>query len=256
MSTHSAVITEPILGFYGKVPALGDFVSRRVSSVFIAVWDRWLQTVIEGSQDSLGSHWRELYLYSPAWRFALPVGICGAEVWTGLTVPSVDKVGRCFPLTAVLALPSAANPFLLLSRTAGEWYQSLEEAIRALLAEEDLNLARFDQAIAEMDTGRILAIVEPVRDVNDIRADARSVRITSLKDLVSATSALLWHFAAMNFATPTIWWTDAGNGIEPDIFVCDGLPEITVYRSMLYHDRDARNLDTFEDVSGNRFLSD
>lgn len=254
MSTHSAVITEPVLGFYGKVPALGDFVSRRVSSVFIAEWDRWLQTVIEGSQESLGSHWRELYLYSPAWRFALPVGICGDEVWTGLTVPSVDKVGRCFPLTVVLALPSAANPFVLLSRTAGEWYQNLEEAIRALLAEEELNLAGFDQAIAEMDTGRILATLEP--DVNNIRADAHSVRITSMKDLVSVTSDLLWHFASMNFATPTIWWTDAGNGIEPDIFVCDGLPQIPVYRSMLHDDRGVRNLDTVEDVSGNRFLSD
>ncbi|RUW25688.1 type VI secretion system-associated protein TagF, partial [Mesorhizobium sp. M4B.F.Ca.ET.013.02.1.1] len=29
-------------GFYGKIPATGDFVSRRLTGDFVRVWDRWL----------------------------------------------------------------------------------------------------------------------------------------------------------------------------------------------------------------------
>ena len=29
-------------GFYGKMPATGDFVTRRLSGDFVRAWDRWL----------------------------------------------------------------------------------------------------------------------------------------------------------------------------------------------------------------------
>lgn len=29
-------------GFYGKMPATGDFVTRRLPGDFVRVWDRWL----------------------------------------------------------------------------------------------------------------------------------------------------------------------------------------------------------------------
>ncbi|RUZ99042.1 type VI secretion system-associated protein TagF, partial [Mesorhizobium sp. M7A.F.Ca.US.002.01.1.1] len=29
-------------GFYGKMPATGDFVTRRLTGDFVRVWDRWL----------------------------------------------------------------------------------------------------------------------------------------------------------------------------------------------------------------------
>ncbi|TIU04376.1 MAG: type VI secretion system-associated protein TagF, partial [Mesorhizobium sp.] len=29
-------------GFYGKMPATGDFVTRRLPGDFVRAWDRWL----------------------------------------------------------------------------------------------------------------------------------------------------------------------------------------------------------------------
>ena len=44
------------VGIYGKIPAHGDFVSRRLNNDFIRYWDEWLQRGIATSQEQLGEH--------------------------------------------------------------------------------------------------------------------------------------------------------------------------------------------------------
>ena len=55
-------------GFFGKLPALGDFVQRRLPGAFVKVWDGWLQGAIAGSKAQLAEHWLDTYLSSPVWR--------------------------------------------------------------------------------------------------------------------------------------------------------------------------------------------
>ena len=43
---------------------------------------------------------------APVWRFALPSGIAGAAPMIGVVMPSVDRVGRQFPLTLMTDLPT------------------------------------------------------------------------------------------------------------------------------------------------------
>jgi type VI secretion system protein ImpM len=50
-----------------------------------------------------------VYLTFPVWRFLLPVGVLGSTAWTGVLMPSVDRVGRYFPLT--LATPLNRSDF-------------------------------------------------------------------------------------------------------------------------------------------------
>jgi type VI secretion system protein ImpM len=87
-----------VAGFYGKLPARGDFVRAGLSRDFIDPWDAWLQSVIAGSRTLAGDAWLPAYLESPVWRFALPAGMCGGLAVLGLMLPSVDKAGRYFPL--------------------------------------------------------------------------------------------------------------------------------------------------------------
>ena len=91
--------TDPIFGFYGKLPARGDFVRAGLPRGFTDPWDDWLRVVIAGSQGLMGGAWLPAYLEAPVWRFALPTGLCGALPAVGLILPSVDKAGRYFPLT-------------------------------------------------------------------------------------------------------------------------------------------------------------
>jgi type VI secretion system protein ImpM len=88
-----------VAGFYGKLPARGDFVRAGLPREFTDPWDDWLQTVIAGSRSIMGEAWLPAYLEAPIWRFALPPGMCGGSAALGLMLPSVDKAGRYFPLT-------------------------------------------------------------------------------------------------------------------------------------------------------------
>jgi type VI secretion system protein ImpM len=42
-------------GLYGKVPAIGDFVLRRLPARFVEPWDQWLRESINASQNQLGA---------------------------------------------------------------------------------------------------------------------------------------------------------------------------------------------------------
>lgn len=135
------------VGWYGKIPSLGDFVSRRLPTSFIDIWDTWLQKAMASSREQLGEHWLDLYLTSPIWRFILMPDTCGnAKVWTGILMPSVDKVGRHFPLTIATEIePYSGTVLSILS--AQEWYVALEHVALATL---DFNILPddLDQSLA------------------------------------------------------------------------------------------------------------
>jgi type VI secretion system protein ImpM len=92
-------VSGTLIGFYGKLPARGDFVRAGLPREFTDLWDAWLQSVIAGSQSLMGEPWLSAYLEAPIWRFTLPPGMCGSLAALGLMLPSVDKAGRYFPLT-------------------------------------------------------------------------------------------------------------------------------------------------------------
>lgn len=84
-------------GFFGKLPATGDFVGRGLPAGFRARWDRWVTRHLAGLEG-----WPEGGL-----RFRL---LSGGRSATGLVLPSRDAVGRRFPLTGVVVLPTAPPP--------------------------------------------------------------------------------------------------------------------------------------------------
>jgi type VI secretion system protein ImpM len=92
-------------GLFGKLPARGDFVRAGLPGDFIAAWDAWLACVLAASRAQLGAAWLPAFLKAPAWRFLLPPGRCGAGGALGVLLPSVDRVGRYFPLTLAAVMP-------------------------------------------------------------------------------------------------------------------------------------------------------
>ncbi len=133
------------IGFFGKIPALGDFVTRDLARQSINSLDDWLQHGLAALQHSRHD-WLENYLVAPVWQFCLPAGTWGASACCGLLMPSVDRVGRYFPLVVCAELPAPSTEALrpLCSRLANlsarlpeVLHQALDpEQIMALLAEE------------------------------------------------------------------------------------------------------------------------
>jgi type VI secretion system protein ImpM len=113
------------IGLFGKLPARGDFVRIGLPGRFVVPWDAWLQRVLAASRQRMGARWLPAFLEAPVWRFTLPPGACGGGAVLGLLMPSVDRVGRYFPLTlaAVFATgfgaPADAVPWLDACETAG-----------------------------------------------------------------------------------------------------------------------------------------
>lgn len=135
----------PIPGFIGKIPSQGDFVSRRLPGDFIDAWDAWMQNSLCSARNALGETWLNYYLVAPVWRFLLTEGICGKSAWLGLCFPSVDRVGRHFPLTIAVPLPAqSANPALFIHLQ--NWLSSVEEA--GLLAlDPNVSLSQLDNSL-------------------------------------------------------------------------------------------------------------
>jgi type VI secretion system protein ImpM len=120
-----------VTGFYGKLPARGDFVRAGLPRDFTDPWDDWLQAVIAGSRTLMGDAWLPAFLEAPVWRFTLPRGMCGAQAVLGLMLPSVDRAGRYFPLT--FAALSAHG----IAMSSGEaWLDACEAAGRNALEQD------------------------------------------------------------------------------------------------------------------------
>lgn len=144
MSTHAARC-----GWTGKLPSSGDFLSRRVDPAFAAPWEQWLLAMLAGSRERLRERWQESFLSAPAWRFVLAPGVVSPEAWCGVMVPSVDSVGRYYPLTLVCGL--AATPFDPEQglKALGSWFAMVEMLATEALS-PSIEIGAFDDSIAAL----------------------------------------------------------------------------------------------------------
>ena len=92
------------VGAFGKMPSAGDFFRLNAPPGFVRAWDGWLQQAMLEGQRALGPAWDDAYMSAPIWRFTLTAGLAGPHKAQGVLMPSVDRVGRRFPLTLMRAL--------------------------------------------------------------------------------------------------------------------------------------------------------
>jgi type VI secretion system protein ImpM len=141
-----------IPGWHGKLPTLGDFASRRLDPDFIEAWDAWLAGGLMRLQQADSEGWLAAYLASPSWRFwllpgALP-GPAGRWGWAGVLMPSVDRVGRYFPLTLALPLPVEPSNAPALAALWG-WLAQLD-ALAADALHEDWSADQLESRLATL----------------------------------------------------------------------------------------------------------
>lgn len=136
------------LGFYGKLPAHGDFIERGWSGGGVKGWDDWLQRALAVSREQLGEQWLDIYLTSPLWRFGLSAGCIDDHHWLGVLLPSVDRVGRYFPLVIGAELPTPCHLAAAMFG-AEDWFTALEQRALAAL-EQNLDAEWLDTALSEL----------------------------------------------------------------------------------------------------------
>src|SRR5258708_20942542 len=220
------VALAPRLGFFGKLPARGDFVPRRLTRDFTDPWDGWLQDASATSAQQLGEEWLDSYLTAPIWRFLLSSGVCGQMPMLGVMMPSVDRVGRYFPLTlAVTVVDSPAPAKTML--TAASWFDDVEQLALSAL-EEAADLDRIDQE-AE-------AIAPPSPQPPD-RASYRTDRAVSVElgdgSGADAAAGAMDGARGLLASRCTFVWISASGRLQPSLVFAEGLPSVERFAALL-----------------------
>lgn len=145
-------------GLFGKLPALGDFVSRGLGGDDLRRVDGWLAGGMLALQSS-SENWLQSYLVSPVWQCVIPAGRLCEHACAGALMPSVDRVGRYFPLMVWRPMLSPVDGAALVRDLAGV-AACLPAALHELLPPEAL-LERLAQPnarhVAAPDGERLLA---------------------------------------------------------------------------------------------------
>lgn len=134
--------------WYGKLATVGDFASRRLPPQPLEALDHWLALGLAGWRERAPAQWLDDYLAGPLWRFAWPTGtLPGTEALAGVLMPSVDRVGRYFPLALLHALPQP------LGREGLDWLHCLADlALDAL--HDDWTIDQLETALERLDTAQ------------------------------------------------------------------------------------------------------
>jgi type VI secretion system protein ImpM len=221
------------VGFFGKLPSHGDFVARRVDDGFREVWDEWLQRCIAQSQQALGPGWLDCYLTSPMWRFFLSDGIAGPASYAGVLLPSVDRVGRYFPLSVVVALPSAIAPVEFACATAA-WFAQVEHLCAQALQSDGLELDAWDQQL-EASAGLLGSAdhLEAAATVFPGSATHWHWPLSVIDAVPAALGVPLASVARTALRPLSMWWTQGSERVSPSVLLVRALPQPQKFAALL-----------------------
>ena len=192
-------------GWFGKMPALGDFASRRLPAEWVAAWDGWLQHELVRSRAALGDDaWLQIYLVAPVRRFWLAPGLLTAHAWLGVLMPSVDSVGRHFPFTLACTLPPGRDA--LPDALAGAPWLDAADALARQVLDPAFGVDALEHAL--------LALAPPQPQLDDVASD-----------LAQQLDTLSPHARCA-------WWCEGAEA--PDDFVlADALPSGESFDALL-----------------------
>ena len=230
------------VGLYGKLPSHGDFLRRRVADDFVTAWDAWLQASVIASRDVLADRWTDVYLTSPAWRFACGAGACGVAPVMGVMVPSVDRVGRHFPLTIVAELDIRPAGLMVASVVEGaRFFEEAERLLVEMLATEHVDFEAFDERVGALSE-ELAAIRRSPGMVLDVGAEALldgdeslgwRMPVGTVATLAEVFQQLLSQRLSSAYKPLGLWWTDGSTLVSPSCLVTSGLPRPEGFSALL-----------------------
>lgn len=221
------------LGFFGKIPLTGDFIHRRMNSVFMNRWDEWLKVNILHSQNMLGERWLPIYSQSPMWRFCIAPGVIDDKAYLGIMIPSVDSVGRYFPLTVVQAVEAKAIPFIL-STKANQWFQNIEDLLLDLLEGYESVVQVFDTKIAALQADWINDLPSIPSGLNTQDNNySLQLEVSDAGSINHSLSSLMLQNLLGSKKGFTFWWNEGSQAYQPNILLSDHLPAQNQFCALL-----------------------
>lgn len=217
------------MGFYGKLPGYGDFITRRLPSDFQDRWHDWLTTGLGTVRDRLGEGWLPFYLNCPAWKFVTTGGVFGEQPVAGVTIPSIDRVGRYFNFTLVALLPPGTRPAAMVNGLQ-DWYGAVEDlALRTL--EEELDQDQVDVALEEIVATAVLPPAPEIR----YESGAAWMRCADagLAGPVDQLSHMVDNLVAARYPQHSFWWHGGSTNVAAQLVCCENAPDGELFLGMM-----------------------
>jgi len=220
------------LGFYGKLPTYGDFIQKRLPTDFINPWHEWLQAGMMTCRERDPDGWLTFYLNCPAWSFVLAGGICGQQAVAGVTIPSVDRVGRYFNFTMASLLPCDTVPAVFASARSG-WLKSLENLAMSVLEEE------MDQDEIEHVINELSAELSSVPDAGfSFDTDEEHARVVSDEpaDVSDLLPQMLHKLITASHEGYGLWWHQGSSQVSAQLVSCANMPTGNTYLGLMMNE--------------------
>ncbi|WP_180982478.1 type VI secretion system-associated protein TagF [Methylocella silvestris] len=199
-------------GLYGKLPSKRDFIAFSAPRAFLRLWEPWIEHGLAfGHARGSEEEWAEAFNSAPIWRFWLGPALCG-EAFIGAFMPSVDALGRMYPLTLIGAAageerldPPDVDPREL-------WFASVEQLLLDAL---DLETP-LPALLARLKT----LCASPAPDENTgVLAGAFARMRAELQDCAPDEASF--------------WWTIGGPAFPPLALAQIGMPPEAAFADML-----------------------
>ncbi len=200
----------------------------RIPRAVLEPYENWLQAGLAMSRNDLGFGWEDVYLVAPIWRFWIGHSVLG-HTCAGAIMPSVDKVGRYFPLTIMhIGSPEEAGSKPMLTGY-DDWYASVETQL--------LNCLRDDIEVEPSDI--LLSLSDPLVANSEASVSVFHSRTgvsfcgqpsQSIEDFIASSREEHFNSAAGN---RSFWWSKGPEQGIPKLHVVDGLPDPHFFSQML-----------------------
>ena len=217
-------------GLYGKLPVKRDFIAVNTPRDFLMAWEAWMQGGMSAGKLRLGTEWLPRYLSAPLWRFWIGADVTGTSV-VGVLMPSVDGVGRHFPLT-LFACGEAGDSFVSpADPVLSAWFENAEDFLLGVLDPEidyDAMLGRLN--LFAMPPREPAAAVDA--DITQVlRADV--LRSSDLDTLPDSFGRLEREDRRRQMLRRSYFWTIGGEAFAPASMMSEGLPDPYLFGAML-----------------------
>ncbi len=214
-----------VCGMFGKLPSKRDFVSYNMPRPFLDHFENWQQSAVAASQMALGSRWQDVFLTMPIWRFWLGSSVYG-QTATGAMMPSVDGIGRYFPLSVCACQMEAGRIVCPPSADLDAWHDTC-----------DAFLLRMLEDTLEDEPSALLATLPfaPFGNAARLAPTGQNVFAWSTDDgsLVEPFQALKEMNDAALHNDRCYWWTTGGTNHKAHLVMFKGRPSAGFLESLM-----------------------
>ena len=229
MSDMAAMVD---LGFYGKLPVYGDFIQKRLPTDFINPWHEWLQSGMVACREKDPDGWMSFYLNCPAWSFVLSAGTCGEQAVAGVTIPSVDRVGRYFNFTMASILPPDTAPAIF-AGTYSKWFDGLEDLALSVL-EQEMDQDGIEDLINTSSAE--LCMIPTFQSTFSASAEHARVLSGESAGVTELVSQMLHKLVDSEYERYGLWWHKGSSQVSAQLVSCAGMPAADVYLGLMMNE--------------------